>query len=97
MNDQTLRRRIALAVETDSSRMILPLHAKKQMRKRRVTDRQVLHVLRKGHVIEPAHRNIYGNWQCTLEALIAGDRIKVPAALVVEPQGDFVVVVTVMN
>ena len=97
MNDETFRRQIAAVVATDSLRMIVPLHAKKQMRKRRVTDLQVLYVLRKGHVVEPAHQNIHGNWQCTLEALIAGDRIKVAAALLTEQNNKSVVVITVMN
>lgn len=77
--------------------MVLPLHAKKQMRKRGVTDLQVLQVLRKGYVVEPAHRNIYGNWQCTLEALVAGDRIKVAAALLSASTDESVVIITVMN
>ena len=97
MNDATLRKRIAAVVAVDSSRMILPMHAKKQMRKRRITDLQVLHVLRKGFTVEHAHLNIHGNWQCTLEALIAGDRIKVAAALINMQPDESVVVITVMN
>ncbi len=96
MNDESLRRKIAEVV-SDSSKMILTLHAKKQMRKRNVILTQVLHTLRKGYVVESAHRNIHGNWQCTLEALIAGDRIKVAAALVTDPNAESVVVITVMN
>src|SRR5216117_2717795 len=97
MNDESLRRRIAQVVNTDSSKMILSLHARKRMRKRRITPTQVLHVLRRGRVIEHAHRNIKGNWQCTLEALIAGDEIKVAAALVADSMGEWVVVITVIN
>jgi hypothetical protein len=33
----------------------------------------------------------------TLEALVAGDKIRVVAALVTEADGDWVVVITVMN
>jgi hypothetical protein len=96
MNDALLRRRIA-EVATDSSRMILTSHASMQMRKRRIVPTQVLHVLRKGYVVEHSHRNIKGNWQCTLEALVAGDAIRVAAALVTEPAAEWVVVITAMN
>lgn len=96
MNDATLRRRIAEA-SADSSRMILTSHAVGQMLKRKILPTQVLQVLRKGYVVEHAHRNIKGNWQCTLEALIAGDAIRVAAALLVEPSGDSVIVITAMN
>lgn len=96
MNDQTLRRRIAQVV-ADSSRMIVSPHAKKQMRRRNVLPTQVLQALRKGYVVEPAHQNIKGNWQCTLQHRIAGDEIKVAAALWVDPSGEWVVVITVMN
>jgi hypothetical protein len=96
MNDETLRRRIRQLV-SDSSRMLPSPHAKKQMRKRRVSPKQVLQVLRSGYVVEHAHRNIKGNWQCTLEGLVAGDLIRVAAALMTDSDGDWVIVVTVMN
>ena len=97
MNDQTLRRKIAGLVSADSANMILTSHAKQQMKKRKVTDMQVLHVLKKGLIVEGAHLNIRGNWQCTLGATIAGDRIKVAAALWAGSEIGAVVVITVMN
>lgn len=97
MNDQTLSRRIAEIVSHDSLRMVMVPHAKKRMRQRNVNPMQVLRVLTTGRVVERAHRNIHGNWQCTLEAIIAGDRIKVVAALQGDQGGELVVVVTVMN
>jgi hypothetical protein len=48
-------------------------------------------------VVEPAHRNIRGNWQCTLEARLAGDQVRVAAALLTDTDGEWVMVVTVMN
>ena len=96
MNDASLRRRIAEVV-ADSSRMVITRHAMQRIRKRRVTPTQVLHVLRKGVVAEPAHLNIKGNWQCTVEAHIAGDTIKVAAALATDSAGEWVIVITVMN
>ncbi len=96
MNDQNLRKKIAEVV-ADSSRMILSPHAKKQMLRRKVIPTQALHVLRRGYVVESAHRNIKGNWQCTLEAHIAGDTIRVAAALLTDSSEELVVVITVMN
>lgn len=95
MNSTTLRKRIA-AVALDSSQVQLTKHALARMAKRGVVLTQILKVLQKGVVVENAHQNIHGNWQCTLEHVVAGDRIKVAAALVVN-DGDSVVVLTVMN
>lgn len=67
------------------------------MARRRVTPTQVLKVLRAGYVVESAHRNIKGNWQCTLEAHVAGDTIKVAAVWGIDSEGESVVVLTVMN
>lgn len=96
MNDQTLRRRIAQVV-SNSERMLPSPHALARMRERKISPTQVLKVLRTGYVVEHAHQNIKGNWQCTLEGLVAGDLIRVAAALVGEPTGEWVVVITVMN
>ena len=96
MNDQMLSRRIA-EIAKDSSKVIILPHAKQRMCRRKINRRQVDQVLLHGKVVEHAHRDIYGNWKCTLEAVIAGDRIKVPAVLNETPTGDFVIVITVMN
>ena len=96
MTDQILRRRIA-QVAGDSSRVLFTQHARMRMRTRKVLPTQVLHVLRLGYVVEPAHRNIRGNWQCTLEARVAGDPMRVAAALMTDSDGEWVVIVTVMN
>jgi hypothetical protein len=96
MNDKTLSQRMA-AVAADSSRVILTGHAKKRMRERKILFTQVLKVLQRGLVVEPAHRDIYGNWKCTLDLSIAGDHIKVVAALVGVAPRETVVVITIMN
>ena len=96
MNDENLRRRIA-ELARNSIKVFFTHHALKQMRRRRVLRSQVLHVLCKGRVTEHAHRNIHGNWQCTLEDTIAGDRIKVAAALETDSDEGPVIVITVMN
>lgn len=96
MTDAALAKRIA-EVASDSSGVILTPHAKRRMRERKIILTQVLQVLQRGVVAEPAHRNIYGNWQCVLERLVAGDRIRVVAALEERGIGVFVVVLTVIN
>src|SRR2546423_732875 len=97
MNDVTLRKRIAWLV-SDSSKMLPTKHAKQQMRKRKISPVQVLEVLRKGVVIESAHRNVKGNWQCTLQHRTGGNEIKVAAALWADDTGsEWVVVITAMN
>ena len=96
MNDRMLSRRIA-EVAQDSSKVILLPHAKQRMRQRKVLFTQVIQVLTRGAVIEHAHRDIYGNWKCTLELLIAGDRIKVVTVLQESKHHDTVVVITVIN
>lgn len=96
MNDENLRRKI-VQVASDSSRVFITVHATKQMRKRQVSRQQVLDVCRRGYVAEPAHRNIHGNWQCTLQYLTSGDLVRVAVALETESNGESVVVITVMN
>lgn len=90
MNDATLRRAIA-ETAADSARVFLTVHAKQRMRERGVTFAQVLKVLKEGAVVEPAHIDIHGSWKCSLEKVVAGDRVRVVA--VYEQQGDAVVVV----
>jgi hypothetical protein len=96
MNDENLRRRISQLASV-SANVFITGHAKTQMLKRRVNRPQVLDVCRKGYVVERAHKNIHGNWQCTLEYPTSGDLVKVVAALETDPSGESVIVVTVMN
>lgn len=96
MTDAALAKRIA-EVASDSSGVVLMPHAKRRMRERKIILTQVLQVLQRGVVVEPAHRNIHGNWQCVLERLVAGDRIRVVAALEERTKGEFVIVLTVIN
>jgi hypothetical protein len=96
INDVSLKRKIA-QIAADSSRVVILPHAKHRMRKRRILLTQILHCLRRGNVVEPAHQDIHGCWKCTLELLVAGDVIKVAAALDNDDSGEFVLVITVMH
>jgi len=96
MNDISLKRKIA-KIAVDSSRVVIRPHAKKRMRKRRILLTQILHCLRNGNVIEPAHQDIHGCWKCTLESHTSGDVVKVAAAIDRDADGELVVVITVMH
>lgn len=96
MNDVSLRRKIA-QIAADSSRVVILPHAKQRMRKRRILLPQILHCLRLGNVIEPAHLDIKGCWKCTLEILSSGDLVRVAAALDRDEVGEVVLVITVMH
>ena len=95
MTDVSLQKKIA-EICVDSAKVVVTKHAKTRMRERQVSLTQVLHVLRKGSVVEPAHQDIHGYWKCTLASTISGDFIKVAAALK-EESGEKVIVITVMN
>jgi len=94
--DASLRRRIALVAE-NSARVVPTGHAKKRMRERKVSRSQVLRVLQGGEVYEPAHRNIKGNWQCTLRRVVAGDAVRVACSREHDEAGELVVAITVIN
>jgi len=96
MNDVSLKRRIS-QIAADSSRVVITAHAKKRMRERRILMTQVLHCLRKGNVVEPAHQDAAGCWKCTLESLVSGDVVRVAAALGRDADGELIVVITVMH
>lgn len=100
MNDENLRRRISAiareSLNSDAARVVVLPHANRQMRKRKISPMQMYDVLIKGYVVEHAHRDIKGNWKCTLEARTAGDIVKVSAALA-DSEGESVIVITVMN
>jgi hypothetical protein len=52
---------------------------------------------KRGHISEPAHLTIQGDWKATLEHQCAGDVVKVAVAIESQNDGDLAVVVTVMN
>ena len=85
------------AIAKDSHRVVLTKHAKQRMKQRRVNYRQVMECLHKGHISEPAHLNIHGDWMATLEHRYAGDVVRVVVAIQRQEDGELAVVVTVMH
>lgn len=84
-------------IAQDSHRVIITLHAKQRMRERRINTKQVFECLRTGQIAEPVHKTLQGDWKATLEYLYAGDLVRVVVALEQQEDGDFAVVVTVMD
>jgi hypothetical protein len=68
----------------DTSRIRWSGHARKRMRKRQITTRQVLDVLDKGRIVEGPARGTTGDWECTLEWFTAGDSIVVVVVIEME-------------
>ena len=85
------------AIVKDSDRVVLTKHAKQRMKQRRVNYRQVMECLRKGHICEPAHLAVHGDWVATLEHRYAGDAVRAVVAIERQEDGELAVVVTVMN
>lgn len=68
------------------------------MIERAISDAQVLQCLRKGHIGEPAHLTVHGDWKATVEHRWAGDLVKVAVEIqLIDEDGEYAVVVTVMN
>ena len=64
------------------------------MAKRRITDVQVLRCLANGQIKEGPARGIKGNWEFAIEALSAGDVLRVAVALDQDKDGNHVVIIT---
>lgn len=64
-----------------SENVVFTGHARTRMRQRRISDLQVLEVLRRGTVAEGPALDIYGNWKATLKKTVAGQTVHVAAAL----------------
>lgn len=84
-------------LSADSTRVVLTTHAKMRMRERKITFREVLECLRKGVICEPAHLNQEGDWKATLRHQSGGESVQVAVALERQEDGDFAVIITVMN
>lgn len=68
-------------IAKDSGRVIVLKHAKSRMRERRITLPQVLEVLRKGALSEPASLDIHGNWKVTVQCKSCGELVTVAGAI----------------
>lgn len=85
---RTIRRLAA-----DSAAVLFTAHARQQMRKRRITPRQVFGVLLKGGIDEGPSLDSYDCWRCTMRRYAAGETVIVVAAIC----GDGLVIVTAFD
>ncbi len=73
--------RLLREVAADSGRVVLLAHARQRMKQRQITLTQVLDVLRKGSLAEPAALDLYGNWKVTVRGLSCGQSVTVAGAI----------------
>ena len=69
--------RIIREVAGDTSRIVVLDHAKRQMKKRKITRSQVYSCLRLGVITEGPALDIKNYWRCTMSRLVAGDEVSV--------------------
>jgi hypothetical protein len=85
-------------VAADSARVVLLPHARQRMKQRHVTLLQVLEVLRKGTLSEPAALDMYGNWKVTVRGLTCGQSVTVAGAIEMQKEpGKRVLVITLFG
>lgn len=80
----------------DSAKLHWKEHVFERMAERDVSDMQVLQVLQRGEVTRDPVFGVERNWELTMEAITAGVRVRVGAALDVDRMGFLVVVITVV-
>ncbi|NMQ06084.1 DUF4258 domain-containing protein [Candidatus Accumulibacter phosphatis] len=56
-------------------RLVFTEHAELRMKERRIGRRQVLQTLQNGHISEPLHQDIRGDWRCNVSWFYAGVRL----------------------
>jgi len=77
-------------------RHMLSPHARRRAESRGFTDAQIYRCLRTGQMVDGPYRNIKGNWESTFEGTVAGDAMRVGAALHLATL-EYVVVITVVD
>lgn len=88
-------RELLKAAGTEGSRLFFSAHAEERMKHRRISRKQVLETLRNGVISEPLHRDVRGDWRCSVNWFYAGLGLTVAVAFKLLDSGEMVVVVTV--
>ncbi|MBN8520003.1 MAG: DUF4258 domain-containing protein [Candidatus Accumulibacter sp.] len=78
-------------------RLVFTEHAELRMQERRIGRRQVLQTLQNGHISEPLHQDIRGDWRCNVSWFYAGVRLTVGVVFKLSDKGDWVVIATVFE
>lgn len=78
-------------------RLAISVHAGARMKQRKIGRTQVLETLKYGSFVEPLHRDVKGDWRCSVGWFHAGSRIVVAVVIKLDDKGDLVVVATVFR
>ncbi len=78
-------------------RLVFTDHAELRMKERRIGRRQVLQTLQNGHISEPLHQDIRGDWRCNMSWFYAGVRLTVGVVFKLSDKGEWVVIATVFE
>jgi hypothetical protein len=78
-------------------RLVFTDHAELRMKERRIGRRQVLQTLQNGHISEPLHQDVRGDWRCNVSWFYAGVRLTVGVVFKLSDKGDWVVIATVFE
>ena len=78
-------------------RLVFTEHAELRMQERRIGRRQVLQTLQNGHISEPLHQDIRGDWRCNVSWFYAGVRLTVGVVFKLSDKGEWVVIATVFE
>ncbi|HRF12132.1 MAG: hypothetical protein AW09_004094 [Candidatus Accumulibacter phosphatis] len=78
-------------------RLVFTEHAELRMKERRIGRRQVLETLQNGHISEPLHQDIRGDWRCNVSWFYAGVRLTVGVVFKLSDKGEWVVIATVFE
>ena len=95
----TDRQAIAWVKEAGSQkrRLVFTEHAELRMQERRIGRRQVLQTLQNGHISEPLHQDVRGDWRCNVSWFHAGVSLTVGIVFKLSDQGEWVVIATVFE
>ncbi|WP_414704418.1 DUF4258 domain-containing protein [Pseudomonas sp. UBA4194] len=85
---------IVRSLSTRSERVFYTQHARSRMVERGITVPCVMGCLAKGRIVEGPMLNPGGDWKVTMSWFRAGSPIQVVAALDIDQDGTFIVVVT---
>jgi len=78
-------------------RLVFTEHAELRMQERRIGRRQVLQTLQNGHISEPLHQDVRGDWRCNVSWFYAGVRLTVGVVFKLSDKGECVVIATVFE
>lgn len=80
--------------EADGCRVTICKHARERMVERKISRAQMLNCLLKGSLSEPPHKDVRGDWRCTVSHYTCGHYINAALAIKINECGERIVVIT---